>query len=480
MTVTLNDRNDFTLKALARVALGGEDVRFTKRAEARIARAHAAFQRHVEASRDGFIYGVTSEAGPHAAQHVSPDAVRDRQARGIPFLGLSFGTEDWPDHAARAAVFATLALLIEGSTAAHPARARSVADMLRGRMPKVPAQGLSSPGEMMALFHLFRDIPRDSAHGHQLYLANGAPVSAGLTGLAAIFARRRLALAERVFALSVEAIGAPLEHYDPALKDLWGDPYEARALDNLGALLKGARSRDRRPYQAPVSYRILPRVLGQMHRAVAALEEVAAVLLSATGANPLFAAPNRRSRNGRTLSNGAFHNAAGPHALNAVAAGWVDLAGLAHRHAVKLHKGDVSMLPNRLLPDGVHYMTGRSTTYLEFVPNDMVEEMRRLAQPTLLSPAEPGASEQDDVAAPAFAAARAEGRVAALFDMVLVVAAVSASQALHVTDRAPPPPLRRFLRQVRDVFPPVTVRRALGPDCAKLAAAFRREVEAAP
>ncbi|MDF0752996.1 hypothetical protein NLU14_22475, partial [Marinobacter sp. 71-i] len=80
----------------------------------------------------------------------------------------------------------------------------------------------------------------------------------------ALAARRRLRRVEQVFALSIEAFRAPLEHYDAALETLWGDEHEAAALRGLRTLLAGGTS-ERRNYQAPVSFRIVPRVLGQAH-----------------------------------------------------------------------------------------------------------------------------------------------------------------------------------------------------------------------
>ena len=154
-------------------------------------------------------------------------------------------------------------------------------------------------------------------------------------------------------------------------------------------------------------------MLGQAHRAAAALKQVALAALQSSGANPTFLPANARRR-ARSASTGFFHDSQVPQALDQIAGSWVDLSALAHRHAVKLHRGTVSHLPDRLLPEGADLWSGASTTYLEFVPNDFLDEMRRLAQPTLLSAAEPGASLQDDISSTAFPAWRAETRVSVL------------------------------------------------------------------
>ncbi len=476
MTLVLDGVEDFTLAALRKIALEGEEAAFSDAALAEIEASHQAFRAYLESNTDRFIYGVTSDYGPRAKKRMSLAERQERRADGVPFLGLSFGDGHLPEAKVRAMVFALLALLAGGGAAISAQQAKDAAALLSGPMPKIPDAGLTSPGEMMAQFYLYQALPSLPA-GLQASAGNSAIVSTGLAGIAALHARQRLALASELFALSIEAMQAPLEHFDPALKPLWGDPYDAEALDALNAWLANADRTGRRPYQAPVSYRIVPRVLGQAYRAVAALEQSAQAAFQGMVSNPVFLPPGKGGARGKTLSTGGFHDALIAQALDTVAATWVDVASLAHRHIVKLHKGEVSRLPDRLLPDGVGYWTGRSTSYIEFVPNDMIDEMRRLAQPALLSPGEPGASFQDDVSAPGFIACRNEARVSLLFDRILAVLAASASQALHVTKRKPAAPLANSVTWIRKRFPPVTKRREQGRDAGRLARAIGQRIE---
>jgi histidine ammonia-lyase len=471
VTVTLNNRKDFTLDAVRRVALEGETVRFTPTALRRMQRAHETFQRYVDANRDGFIYGVTTLGGSEARTQRTPEEtlrIRRASRRGH----LSFSAESLTEPALRATVLATLVQFIEGNTATHPKRAQLIADMLAKPMPRVPAQGVTVPGEILAMGHLYHDIPNVLEAGYQAGSGNGSQFTTGMSAVAAIQSRRRLELASRVFALSVEAFNAPLAAYDPALKGFWGDRYEGEAIDALNRHLKGARVASRRSYQAPVSYRVLPRILGQAYRAVAALEEVSAVSLQAIASNPGYSLPDKRHPLGHTFSNAGYHNAICPPALDNVAASWVDLAQLAHRHISKLHKGEISLLPDRLYPPDADPVTRASTGGLDFVPNGFIEEMRLLAQPSLLSSAEPAAGEQDDMNAPGFIAYTKHKRVSELFDATLAILAASASQALHVTGRSAPAALRPFLRSIRETFPPVETIRDIGDDAERLANQF--------
>jgi histidine ammonia-lyase len=477
MIVVLNAAENFNLETLERVAIRGEPAAFGSEALAAIAAANQAFKAYLEANPETFVYGVTSDFGPHARDRLDPETRRQRRSLGVPFLGLSFGDGSLGEAQVRGMIFAILALFLRGGAAVTPETAEALARALSGPLPKIPDAGLTSPGEMMPMFYLYRAIPELVSGGQQASAGNTAASSVGMAGVAAIGAQRRMALAHKIFALSAEAMMAPLEHYDPALKSLWGDPYEAAALDIIGHWLDGVPTEGRRPFQAPVSYRVLPRLAGQSGRAISTLALTVERSLKAMVSNPMFISEGLGNGRARAISTGGYHNAPLAQALDGVSASWVDLASLAHRHMVKLHRGAVSRLPDRLLPDGELYWTGRSTTYMEFLPNDMIDEMRRWAEPALLSPADPGASLQDDVSAPGLIACRNEVRVALLFDRVMAVLAAIAVHALTVTGRPPPPRLEAFCAAIGADFPPITEKRLLGEDVGRLALALTEAVE---
>lgn len=467
MTVTVSGPKDFTLSALQRVALHAEGFEFSRRALRQIDAWHREFSRYVAENSQRFIYGVTSGYGPKASTRIAPEKNLHHE---MPFIGFSFSDEHFPDSHVRAMFFSMAAMVINGAPALSSRQASAVTRALKGPMPSIPSSGITSPGEMMVLFYLLRVLPEltsELACSH----CNGAVGSVAIAGLRALAARRRIQLAEQIFALSADAIQCPMEHFHPGLKPLWGDRYEGESLDSLGYWLRGAKRTGRRSYQAPVSYRILPRVLGQARRAVHALERAAEQSLQGLTTNPTYVASSHGVGQ-KTLSNAGFHETPSPQALDNVMATWTDLASIAHRHANKLHRGAVSKLPDRLRRD-----EGPSTTYIEYVAGDIEDEMRRLAQPSLLSPADPGASDQDDVNSPGLIACRMEARVAHLFDRVLTLTAVTASQALSVTDRRPPKNLARLVSTIRRHFPVVESVRDLGVDAQALSSVFTQHCE---
>jgi len=379
----------------------------------------------------------------------------------------SFG-EPLPERVARGMVFARLANFIEGHAAVSPELATAVASLLDGSpLPPVPLLGNGCAGEIMALSQLLTPLAETFELGEKesLGLINGSPCAAALLADAVLAARRRLALAVEVFALSAEALLAPLEAYDPALDDLWGDPHQAAVLRELrGYLADGAA--ERRPYQAPVSWRILPRVLGQARRALAQAEEVAATSLGAVSDNPVFVPPARPGEAGRVLSNGGYHNAAAYPALDNLAAAWADLTLLCDRHVTKLLDGAVSRLPHQLLlGDGYIGCVG-------FAAAGYSEQARQAAQRSFLPGSEGGGFGQNDVAVPTFLAWRKENEAGRCLDAGLALVAAIASQAFHATGREAPPRLAPLISEVRVHFPPVTARRPVGTDSEHLRACF--------
>ncbi len=479
MTVILDQRADINLDSYRRVAWQGEAVRLSDGALKTIADCRASFLRLIDQDPDVVIYGVTTAMGELASHRLS-HAERDRHARLKPFAAATSFGDPLPKRVVRGIVLARLANFIEGHAATSPRIAEAVAGMLDGGpLPAVPGAGQGGAGEILALYPLFADLSTcfDLEVKERGSLINGSPCAAALIADAALAAGRRLDLAEKVFALSIEAFRAPLEHYDAVLDSLWNDEHEAAALQGLRRHLAGAGS-GRRNYQAPVSYRILPRVLGHAHRAAARARQIAAHSLASVTDNPVYVPPDSTYPRGRCLSTGGYHNAATSPALDDLAGIWADLCLLCDRHASKLLIGRVSHLPDLLLVDrdpsdadghgNIGYVPMAITGYLE--------QAKAAAQRTFIPGSESAGSGQDDVASPVFLAYAKEATAGRCLDAALAMLAVMASQALHVTKRQAPPALSNFVKDLRAIVAPVTADRLLGPELDRAAQEFTRRV----
>jgi histidine ammonia-lyase len=457
--LVLDRRADITLDAFRRVAWDGESVRLGAGALARIAEARRSFMALLD-NPSVVVYGVTSGYGDRASIRLEPGERRAQARSGASHIRLSFD-DPLPNRVVRGIVLARLASIVEGNAAVRPEIAEAVAGMLDcDPLPAVPARGNGGAGEIIALGHLFGGLATlELEEKESVALVNGSPGSAALVADAALAARGRLRLAEEVFALSAEALRAPLEAYAPDLEELWGDEHEAAALRRLRELLSGG-AKERRPFQAPVSYRILPRVLGQAHRALDEAERAASVSLSEVSDNPIFVPPNESFPAGRILSNGSFHNARAPAALDSLAGAWADLCQLAERHTHRLRVDPQGLGAGGLKPTPV--------TYLQMVQVAYTEEARSYAQRTAL-PA--GGFDQDDVVSTGFLAWCKEEGAAGCLEAVLATLAATASEALQVSGRPAPPALVARLGEVREHVP-LQHEEPYGDGLGRLASAF--------
>jgi histidine ammonia-lyase len=468
MTVTINGREDFSFDNLQRVAWQGEPVAFSDSCMAHMAAARRSFMDLVESDTSQFIYGVTTDYG-EGAKTILDAAGRQRMAKRRSWSRGSGIGEPFPDRVVRAMIFARLTNFVTGNAAISPSMAQKIADMLGGRpLPKIGMDGQDAAGESANLAGLYGHLLGDDCEEKDCNaIVNGSPCSAGLAGDTALRARNRLKLAEHVFALSIEAANAPLEHYDPALASLWGDSHDSAALHALNTLLAGAHTSERRAYQAPVSWRIIPRVLGLAHRAVVNLEDAALTAMRSVNDNPIYVLPDDEHPHGRVIHNGGFHNGSAYVAMNWTCEAWADLATLSGLHAAGLTKEEITGLNPRLRIGDSESGLGNG---LRGAQRSVGRKARALAAPILLS--NEGDDLQSDATVPTFDAYAKELKSAETLDTSLAMMALVASQALAVAERDPAPALRPFLSGVRALFPPVTAMRPVGAQVGTVADAF--------
>jgi histidine ammonia-lyase len=471
MPIELATRADFTLSAYRAAAWRAESVTIAASAKSRMAERRRQFMNLIDSDPSLVIYGVTTGYGQNAKNRLAPDA-RKAHARTPPYGAAAAFGPPLPARVVRGFVFARLANYVEGHAAVRPELAEAVAALLKEpKLPKVSAMGQGGAGEILGLAPLFYRLAEKFELGEKesLALVNGSPCGTALIADAVIAMERRLELAEQILALSAEAIKAPLSHFAPEFEELWNDPHETAALQSLRRLLDGADG-ERRPYQAPVSYRILPRVLGQFRRALAQAKDVAEHSLRAITDNPVFLAPDSAHPMGRVYSTGGYHNAAAYPALDNLAASAADLCTIADKHGSKLLDGRFSLLPDQLMV-GAGYIG-----CLNMVQVGFAEEAKRAAQRTFLPGSEGGGFGQNDTAPPTFIAWRAQEQAGYCLDAALGALAVIASQAFFATQRKVPAALAPLIEEIRKIVPPMQDPRPLAEEMDRLLAAIRSRI----
>jgi histidine ammonia-lyase len=473
MAVNLASRRDITLEALHRVAWQGEPVKLHANAIARMGQERQRFMALIE-NPSISVYGVTSGYGQNAKTRHTLEERKAHAKRPPIQQGAAWG-DPLPDRVTRGIIFARLANFVDGTAAITPEVAIAVADMLDGRpLPKIPARGQGGAGEILSLSHAFGALVKTApiAEKDVLSLINGSPAASALVADTALAAGARLAIAVEIFALAAEAFNTPLAHFSAELGELWNNPHDAWALAQLNAAIGKGHDRPRRPYQAPVSFRILPRMLGQARRAERMAAETATESLAAVTDNPVMLPPDQDHPLGRIVSTGGYHNPYAVMAMDAVTAASVNLITIAGRFSAKLLDGAVSLLPDQL---GL----GGSPGYMGCLPMAVVgyeEEARMHAAATLLPGSESGGFGQDDIASPVFLAWSKQEKVGSLLEASLASLAFIALRAMDHAQCPIPPNLKNLESEIRKFLPATDSEQVLGPAAAQLEGLLRLRV----
>ena len=349
MVLVINSRADMTLENFRRVAWHGARLEFSSAVVDKIANSRRDFLALID-QPDITIYGVNTGYGQRAKLRLDQAGRQQQATQPTHYRAASWG-DPLPMRFVRGIVFSRLTNFIDGHAAVSLQVAEAVAAMLASpALPYVPASGQGGAGEILSLSHLFMPMTSHMmlAEKDMLSLLNGSPVATAIIADACLSAHARLEVAIEVLALAAEAFRVPRGHFAIELESYWNNAHDAWALSRLRQLIGSENGEARRPYQAPVSIRILPRILGQARQATVAAETVATQSLGAITDNPIVIPKHERQSGEAVISTGGYHNAQAPAALDALVAAYTNLIVLTGRIAAKLLDSSVSLLPQFL------------------------------------------------------------------------------------------------------------------------------------
>jgi histidine ammonia-lyase len=455
MTVELTRRADIDLVAFRRAAWDGEGVAVAAPALALIGDRRRRFEAFVDANPERRLYGINVHAGDGSHRALDDVARRD-YARGMQ-SAVSFGAP-LPRRVARGIVLARLTNFVEGHSAVTPGLAAAVAAMLDGRaLPDVPAHGNGGSGEIPALGALFGSLgsERELALKESMSLINGSPCAAALLADAALCAEDLIASAQRLFGLAAVAYGVDPMIFDGRLDELWGDPFQAGALGTLREQLPAVSRAGAGHVQPPVSFRVIPRVVGNALRVLDQARVSATTSLTAISDNPTLLFDGDELVD--IVSTGGFHNGVAAPAIDALSATVADIAALALHQLHRLQES-AEALPQ---------FDSTNLGILQMAANGYAEEARGACVPSLLGL---GGRGQNDVPSPSFIAFDRYRRVHGFTAATLACLACIASQSLSQTGRSAPSALADTEAAIVELSPPLTARRSLGPELDRLTA----------
>ena len=455
MTVILDRLRDISLQEAWQVGFEGHPITLSDRAAGCITKSRDAFERLLNSETPPYMYGSTTAPGARAKVKLSVESqeelVRIQNLWASREIGM--GRKMVPDHGVRLILMARVASYIEGHVAVSLPLADWVAGLTHQPPRPLPLEAATGPGEVMPLSCIYpNEMGISLRAGEIMALYNGSPCATGLVLDAALTARRRFDLIHRIMALAVEAVGAPLEAYDPAIATVSTDPHMASAIQTLNAHLHDVPRQNRLPHQAPVSWRILPTILAAQSHAVAHAEETALNAIRSVAQNPLFVPPDAEHPDGRVISTGGYHNQQASRAIDGLNAAAADICVLAGKQTARLLDGAAFGRPKMLVEEGSGVV---GTEFLAWTQTGLGDRARLSAIPaTLPTGLEDPCGAQSDVASPVFLAYERHLDVSDDLMASLAVLCVSLIQTYRLSSRRPPSALQAFHDELaRHVIP---------------------------
>ncbi|HET7341259.1 MAG TPA: histidine ammonia-lyase, partial [Methylomirabilota bacterium] len=455
---------------LSRLVLDGsplalEDVEAVARHRRPVALAPAAAERLAAARRfvDGLaagrepIYGITTGVGK-LKDVVIPPAERAALQRNLVLSHAGGVGAPLPEAETRAMLLLLAASLARGASGVRPLVVETLLACLeRGVTPVVPERGsVGSSGDLAPLAHVAacligegqawldgRPAPGAAAlkaaglapltlqTKEGLALLNGTHLMAALGTLAVLDAERLARLADVTGAMSLEALMGSNAAFDARIHALRPHPGQRAVAANLRALTADSgvieSHRDCTRVQDAYSLRCMPQVHGSAREAIGFARGVLARELGAVSDNPLIFPDD-----GAVLSGGNFHGEVLGLALDTLALGLAQLAGISERRIDRL----VNPLVNEGLPAFLAHGGGVNSGYMiaQYTAAALVAEVKTLAHPAAVDSI-PTSGLQEDYNAMGAGAALKLRRAVINVRQVIAIELLLAAQALDL--RAP-------------------------------------------
>jgi len=479
------DGGPLTLEAVEAVARRGEPVALAAAAERALADGRA-FVDLLAAGAEP-IYGITTGVGKLKDVVIPPSERADLQRNLVLSHAGGVGAP-LPEADVRAIMLLLAASLARGASGVRPVVVETVIACLNRRVhPVVPEQGsVGASGDLAPLAHVAlclvgegnaseggRRIPAAEALARAgvkplvletkegLALLNGTHLMAALGALAVLDAQHLARLADVAGAMSLEALMGSNAAFDARIHALRPHPGQLAVATNLRRLTAEsaiiASHRDCTRVQDAYSLRCMPQVHGSTREAVTFARSVLERELASVSDNPLVFPAD-----GTVLSGGNFHGEVLGLALDTLALGLGQLAGIGERRIDRL----VNPLTNEALPPFLSPHGGVHSGYMiaQYIAAALAAELRTQAVPASVESI-PTSGLQEDYNSMAAGSALKARRAVGLARQVVAIELLLAAQALDF--RAPLAPGRgsAAARQaVRRRIPPLDRDRYLKAD----------------
>jgi histidine ammonia-lyase len=475
------------LPQFERVVRSGEQVQLSGAARRRLARSREVVD--AIASGQEAVYGINTGFGKFATTKVPPEQVCELQRRLLLSHAVGVGPE-LPAEVVRGMLLLRAQSLALGYSGVRPLLVDYLLALLNAEAyPLVPSQGsLGASGDLAPLAHLSLPllglgqverfgqrmsgdlalrsldlVPLELQAKEGLALINGTQLMGSLLALAALDARRLLALANLGAAMTVEALRGSHRPFRAEVVLLRPHPGARQVAAALRSYLQDSEiepsHRDCGRVQDAYSLRAAPQVHGAVADALTWTEQTLEVELVSVTDNPLVF-----PESAEVISGGNFHGQPLALAADQLAIALTSLTSICERRIEQLLNPALSGLPAFLTPQGG---LNSGLMIAQYTAAALVGENRVLAHPASTDSIPTSAGQEDHVPMGAHAARKLRQVVENAY---LVVAAewLCAAQALEFQPLRPGRGVERARRWLRAFLPPLAEDRLYGPELVAL------------
>ena len=492
-----------SLVQLAAVALGGEAVRISPHARARILASRKVIEQIL--ARDAVIYGVNTGFGKLSDVRIPHGELRQLQLNLVRSHACGIGNP-LSEAEGRAMMLLRANVLALGLSGIRCEVIELLCEMLNRRVcPVVPEKGsvgasgdlaplahlaLSLIGEGEAFFEAQRMTSAEALRRVQLKplrleakeglaLLNGTQGMHAVGGLALLRAKRLARVADIAGAMSLEALKGTPAAFDPRLQDARPHPGQIAVAKHLLSLMEGSEIRqshlegDARVQDA-YSLRCMPQVHGAVRGALAHCEDILLIESASATDNPLvFAvAGGGDAGNDEVISGGNFHGAPLALAFDYAAIAIADLMGISERRTDRLVNPD----KNEGLPPFLARQPGVESGFMtaHVAAASLVNEARVLAHPASIDNITTSGGKEDHVSMGMTSALKLRA-IVDLAENLFAIELLAAAEGLeHRRPLKAGVGVERAFAALRKIAPPLIQDRALSGDIARVAEAIRR------
>lgn len=487
-----------SLADIISVALHGQKVGLSPAANAQMAASRTVVENILVQGQ--IAYGINTGFGRLSNVVIGPNDLNQLQLNLVRSHACGVGPA-LPPEVVRVMMLLRANVLARGHSGARPVCAETLVELLnKGVSPCIPSRGsVGASGDLAPLAHLalvliaegeaWVDGERLSGQDalaqagitpltlqakEGLALLNGTQAIGAVGWCALARAKSLLRTGCRVAVMTMDALRDTPAPFDARIQDVRPHPGQGQVAAWLREDFAGSEIRESHRFeddrvQDAYSLRCMPQVHGAVLDVLDHLESVLSIESGSATDNPLVF-PNE----GDVISGGNFHGAPLAYALDYASIALTDLISITERRIERLINPDLSEgLPAFLAPSA-----GMESGFMmaHVTAAALLCEARTLAHPASCDNTPTSAGKEDHVSMGMTAALQFE-QIVGLAEHVVAIELMAACEGLAF--RRPlrsSPAAEDLFTRTREVFPPLSADRPLGPDTERVASALREGI----